>query len=93
MLSVLESAQLICEHSRDVSVSDAGVDSAARYILDACKRKPYTTAQWQENELHPKTNDEAALVCTGARVCACLCVRVCICVYSKGREGGGRARL
>lgn len=62
MMDVLQSARYIAERSKSVSVSDEGVDAAAKYVLEACAKKPYTTAAWHTHELHPKSRDESALV-------------------------------
>lgn len=62
MIDVLESAEFIVRNSVNVSVDEAECKSAARYVLDACKIKPYTTAAWKSHELHPKTADLDALV-------------------------------
>jgi predicted RNase H-like nuclease len=63
MIDVLESAEFVVRNSRNVTVDEAGCASAARYVLDACKVKPYTTAAWKSHDLHPKESNLDSLVC------------------------------
>lgn len=61
-MSVLESAEFIANHSKDVFINSEGVDATAKYLVKACQEKPYTTGVWKTHDLHPKTNSLDTLV-------------------------------
>ncbi|KAL9074290.1 MAG: hypothetical protein Q9157_004455 [Trypethelium eluteriae] len=58
---VLDSASYIYNNSIDVAVDMFGTKRAAAHIWQNMQRREYSTQNWSEHELHPKTKDEAAL--------------------------------
>ncbi|KAJ2785033.1 hypothetical protein H4R18_000741 [Coemansia javaensis] len=58
---VIASARFINEHSSDVRVPEAGVQRAAREILERMQSTGYSAAEWKRHALTPSVADEAAL--------------------------------
>jgi Potential Queuosine, Q, salvage protein family len=55
---VLESAEYVCNNSIDVAIDMAGTKAAAHTIWKCMQARQYSTHQWSEHELHPRTKDE-----------------------------------
>ncbi|XP_071082919.1 queuosine 5'-phosphate N-glycosylase/hydrolase-like [Haliotis cracherodii] len=60
-LSPRESGRFIAETSKDVTVNPDGVKKCAKHVYEEVKKTGYGVRSWRENELHPKTMDEAAV--------------------------------
>ncbi|KAJ2546007.1 hypothetical protein EV175_005756 [Coemansia sp. RSA 1933] len=58
---VLESAQYINRHSKDVHVPEAGVREAAQEIMKRMQSTGYSAASWKQHALNPSVATEAAL--------------------------------
>ncbi|RKP09934.1 hypothetical protein THASP1DRAFT_28297 [Thamnocephalis sphaerospora] len=58
---VLESAQFVHQHSKDVAIDEAAVERTAHELLRALEEKPYSTADWKRHPLNPNTADDAAI--------------------------------
>ena len=63
---VLESAEYVYDNGIDVAIDMRATKNAAEAIHEQMQRKSYSTAAWSENELHPKSKDEATVsfICT-----------------------------
>lgn len=55
--TVLASAEFIASKSRDVILSESGVRIAAQEILKEMVKQDYSTAQWKEHPLNPKSEN------------------------------------
>lgn len=58
---VLESAEWVSQHSKDVSISPAGVKSAAAKLLEAWKSGLFQLELWRQHELNPSDANENAM--------------------------------
>ncbi|KAI9506019.1 hypothetical protein BX070DRAFT_187652 [Coemansia spiralis] len=58
---VLESAQYISQHSKDVFVPEEGVRRAAQEIVERMQSVGYSTAEWRKHTLNPSVADSAAI--------------------------------
>ncbi|KAJ2084271.1 hypothetical protein H4R24_000213 [Coemansia sp. RSA 988] len=58
---VLESAQFINEHSKDVTVPTTGVRRAAQEIMERMKSTGYSTAEWKKHQLTPSVANADAI--------------------------------
>ncbi|KAJ2852182.1 hypothetical protein IWW36_000562 [Coemansia brasiliensis] len=58
---VLDSAQFISQHSKDVFVPDAGISKAAQEIIRRMKQAGYSTKEWKRHTLTPSVADSAAI--------------------------------
>eukprot|EP01116_Phalansterium_solitarium_P024396 TRINITY_DN8937_c0_g1_i1.p1 TRINITY_DN8937_c0_g1~~TRINITY_DN8937_c0_g1_i1.p1 ORF type:complete len:336 (+),score=93.01 TRINITY_DN8937_c0_g1_i1:95-1102(+) len=59
--SVLESAEFIVTHSRDVVISAPAVERAAAVLYDAMKAGHFDLAGWRKNTLNPKELNDATV--------------------------------
>ncbi|KAI8921670.1 UPF0553 protein C9orf64-like protein [Entophlyctis helioformis] len=60
-VSVQASAGSVAEHAEHVRINSTHLDTAATTILASMHAVSYSTAQWSNNALHPKTKDEATV--------------------------------
>ncbi|KAH6695786.1 hypothetical protein F5X68DRAFT_227752 [Plectosphaerella plurivora] len=58
---VLESAEAVYDDSIDVAIDMRATKRAAESIYNQMQLKSYSTASWNQHELHPDTKDEATL--------------------------------
>jgi Potential Queuosine, Q, salvage protein family len=58
---VLESAEYVYDNAIDVAIDSASTKRAASTIYNLMQEKQYSTQNWSEHELHPKTKDEETL--------------------------------
>lgn len=58
---VLEDARFIYNNSIDVAINMQGTRAAASMIWEQMQLRSYSTHTWSDHELHPKTQDEAAV--------------------------------
>lgn len=60
-MSPRESAKLIADNSKDVSIHQDGVTEVASMIVDLVKTKSFSVKMWKEHELNPKSMDKEAV--------------------------------
>ncbi|KAI1354232.1 hypothetical protein F5Y01DRAFT_302846 [Xylaria sp. FL0043] len=58
---VLEGVEYVYDNSIDVALDMRASKNAAAFIYDQMQRKQYSTENWAEHELHPKTKDESTV--------------------------------
>jgi hypothetical protein len=58
---VLEGVEAVYDDSIDVALDMRATKQAASMVYDQMQSKGYSTASWGDQELHPKTRDEAAV--------------------------------
>jgi len=58
---VLKSAEFIYDNSIDVALDMRGTQAAADLIWGQMQAKQYSPKAWAQNELHPKSKDEATV--------------------------------
>ncbi|KAJ1867711.1 hypothetical protein LPJ78_000763 [Coemansia sp. RSA 989] len=58
---VLDSARFINQHSKDVSVPEAGISKAAQEIIGRMKQTGYSTKEWKRHTLTPSVANSAAI--------------------------------
>lgn len=58
---VLEGAEYVYDNSIDVALDMRTTKNAAALIYSQMQEKEFSTADWSEHELHPKTKDEATV--------------------------------
>lgn len=58
---VLENAQFVYDNAIDVALNSTKTKDAAEMIWRAMQKKEYSTHNWSEHELHPKTKDESTI--------------------------------
>ncbi len=58
---VLEGAEYVYDNSIDVALDMRSTKNAAAAIFAQMEQKNYSTANWAEPELHPKTRDETTV--------------------------------
>ena len=58
---VLESAEFVYDNSIDVAIDMYSCKSAASMIYNQLQEKGFSTADWAEHDLHPKTKDESTV--------------------------------
>ena len=58
---VLEDAEFIYDNSTDVALDMRGTKAAASSIWTSIQRTQYSTKDWSQHELHPKTKDESTV--------------------------------
>ncbi|KAK7503415.1 hypothetical protein BaRGS_00005336 [Batillaria attramentaria] len=61
VMSPRDSARLIAETAKDVTVDAVGVGKVAELIMDLVKKQSFSVKMWKEHELNPKTMDKAAV--------------------------------
>lgn len=54
VLCPLDSAKLISEHSKHVSICETGVSKTSELLFESLKSKRYCINVWKEHKLHPK---------------------------------------
>ncbi len=58
---VLQDAEYVCNNSIDVALDMRSTKDAAAAIFSQMEQRNYSTANWSDSELHPKTRDESTV--------------------------------